>query len=130
MESLRFGEMKLMIRTRWEIRFQILCSITKSEIWIYRSNLTLEFVPEEARLLMKVMNFFFQIRWILQMCQDFNSQDFEVIICGIVSAFCIHNCYVSNLLSEPDILNCWYSLFKVRLRHGFVSFLEDVPGLM
>ena len=51
MESLRFGEMKLMIRTRWEIRFQILCSIAKSEIWISRSNVTLEFVPEEARLL-------------------------------------------------------------------------------
>ena len=37
---------------------------------------------------MKMINFF-QIRWVLQMCQDFNSQDFELIIFGIVSAVCI-----------------------------------------
>ena len=49
------------------------------------------FVPEEARLLIADEDdqFFFQIRWVLQMCQDFNSQDFELIICGIVSAVCI-----------------------------------------
>ena len=31
-------------------------------------------------------SFFFQIRFVQQMCQDFNSQDFVVIIFGIVSA--------------------------------------------
>jgi len=40
-----------MIRTRGEICFRILCSIAKSEIWISQSNATLEFVAEEARLL-------------------------------------------------------------------------------
>ena len=32
---------------------------------------------------------------------------------------CIY-CFVIQLLSEPDKQNFWYSLFKVRLRHGFV----------
>ena len=35
---------------------------------------------------------------------------------------CIY-CLVIQLSSEPDKLNCWYSLLKVRLRHGFISFL-------
>ena len=65
----------------------------KSEICIStsKSNATLEFVPEEKRLLIDDEDdqFFFQIRWVLQICQDFNSQDFELIICGIVSAVCI-----------------------------------------
>ena len=63
----------------------------KIEILISQSNTTLEFVPEEARLLVADEDdqFFFQIRWVLQMCQDFNSQDFELIFCGIVSAVCI-----------------------------------------
>ena len=59
---------------------------------------------------------------------DFNSQDFELIIFGIVSAVCI--AVVFKLLSEPDKLNCWYSLFKVRLRHGFMRFFGDVTGLI
>ena len=42
---------------------------------------------------------------------------------------CCMYCYVFKLLSEPDIkLNCWYSLFKVRLRHGLMRFFGDVPG--
>ena len=36
-ESLRFLEMKLMIRRRAEIRFQISCSIAKSKIRISKS---------------------------------------------------------------------------------------------
>ena len=96
-EILRFGEMTFIIRARREIRFLISCSIVKSEIQISKSKsgsiVTLEIVPEEVRLLifyllMKMINFF-QIRWVLQMCQDFNSQDFELIIFGIVSAVCI-----------------------------------------
>ena len=35
---------------------------------------------------MKMIIFFFQIRWVLHICQDFNSQDFELIIFGNVSA--------------------------------------------
>ena len=63
----------------------------KIEILISQLNTILEFVPEEASLLIADEDdqFFFQIRWVLQMCQDFNSQDFELIICGIVSAVCI-----------------------------------------
>ena len=53
---------------------------------------------------MKVINFFSQLRWVLQMCEDFNSQDFELIIFGIVSAACI--AIVFKLLIEPDKLNC------------------------
>ena len=60
----------------------------KIKILSSQSNTTLEFVPEEARLLIADEDdqLFFQIRWVLQMCQDFNSQDFELII---VSAVCI-----------------------------------------
>ena len=45
-------------------------------------------MPEEARLLIADEDdqFFFQIRWVLHICQDFNSQDFELIIFGNVSA--------------------------------------------
>ena len=57
-ESLRFWEKKLIIRTRREIRVQISRSIAKSKMWILiskirisQSSVTLEFVPEEARLL-------------------------------------------------------------------------------
>ena len=39
------------------------------------------------------------------MCQDFNSQDFELIVFGIVSAVCIAIVYVFKLLSEPAKLN-------------------------
>ena len=89
----------------------------------------------------------------------FNGQDFELIIFGNVSAVqwliqggsqglddflpppspppylkVFHCCmyyYVFKLLSEPYFkLNCWYSLFKVRLRHGFMKFFGDVPGLI
>ena len=56
------------------------------------------------------------------MGQDFNSQDFELIIFGIVSAVCIAIVYVFKLLSEPDKLNRYYSFFKVRLRNGFIRF--------
>ena len=45
--------------------------------------------PEEARLLIadEDDHFFFQIRCFQQMCQDFDSQEFElIIIFGIVSA--------------------------------------------
>ena len=129
------------------------------EIQISQSSATLEFVPEEARLLIADEDdqFFFQIRWALHICQDFNCQDFELIIFGNVSAVqwliqggsqglddcppppapyikvwvyhCCMYCYVFKLLSEPDIkLNCWYSLFKVRLRHGLMRFFGDVPG--
>ena len=78
----------------------------KIKILISQSSTTLEFVPEEATLLIvdEDDRFFFQIRWVLQMCQDFNSQDFELIICGIVSAVCI--AIVFKLLIEPDKLNC------------------------
>ena len=57
------------------------------EIWICQSSATLEFVPEEARLLIADEDdqFFFQIRWVLHICQDFNRQDFELIIFGNVS---------------------------------------------
>ena len=50
---------------------------------------------------------FFHIRYVQQMCQEFNSQDFELIIFGIVSAVCIAIAYdvVFQLLSEPDKLN-------------------------
>ena len=51
-------------------------------------------------------DYFFHIRYVQQMCQDFNSQDFELIIFGIVSAVCIAIVYVFKLLSEPDKLNC------------------------
>ena len=107
------------------------------EIRISQSSATLEFVPEEARLLIADEDdqFFFQIRWALHICQDFNCQDFELIIFGNVSAVqwliqggsqglddcpppppylkvrvyhCCMYCYVFKLLSEPDIkLNCW-----------------------
>ena len=52
-ESLRFWEMKLIIRTKREIRVQISHLIAKIniEIRISQSSATLEFVPEEARLL-------------------------------------------------------------------------------
>ena len=45
-------------------------------------------MPEEARLLIadEDDHFFFQIKWVLYICQDFNSQDFELIIFGNVSA--------------------------------------------
>ena len=78
----------------------------KIKIWISQSDATLEFVPEETRLLIADEDdqFFFQIRWVLQMCQDFNSQDFELIICGIVSAISI--AIVFKLLIAPDKLNC------------------------
>ena len=58
------------------------------EIRISQSSATLEFVPEEARLLIADEDdqFFFQIRWALHICQDFNCQDFELIIFGNVSA--------------------------------------------
>ena len=95
-ESLRFLEMKLIIRTRRDQDpFSDLvcdCKIQnddfKIEIRISQSNATLEFVPEEARLLIADEDdqFFFQIRWVLHICQDFNSQDFELIIFGNVSA--------------------------------------------
>ena len=57
-------------------------------IRISQSSATLEFVPEEARLLIADEDdqFFFQIRWVLHICQDFNCQDFELIIFGNVSA--------------------------------------------
>ena len=57
------------------------------EIRISQSSATLEFVPEEARLLIADEDdqFFFQIRWVLHICQDFNRQDFELIIFGNVS---------------------------------------------
>ena len=131
------------------------------EIRISQSSATLKFVPEEARLLIADEDdqFFFQIRWVLHICQDFNSQDFELIIFGNVSSvqwriqggfqgldehppppprylkvWVCHCCmysYVFKLLSEPDFkLNCGYSLFKVRLRHGFMRFFGDVPGLI
>ena len=58
------------------------------EIRISQSSATLEFVPEEARLLIADEDdqFIFQIRWVLHICQDFNSQDFELIIFGNVSS--------------------------------------------
>ena len=58
------------------------------EIRISQSSATLEFVPEEARLLIADEDdqFFFQIRWALHICQDFNCKDFELIIFGNVSA--------------------------------------------
>ena len=71
-ESLRFWEMKLTIRTRRDIRVQISRSIAKSKMWISISKSgfpnqeqTLEFVPEEARLLIADEDdqFIFQIRW-------------------------------------------------------------------
>ena len=52
-------------------------------------SLSSQFFPKQKQdcwLLMKMNNFFFQIRWVVQMCQDFNSQDIELIIFGIVSA--------------------------------------------
>ena len=60
----------------------------KIENRISQSNATLEFVPEEARLPIadEDDHFFFQIRWVLHICQDFKSQDFELIIFGNVSA--------------------------------------------
>ena len=94
-ESLRFWKKKLIIRTRREIRVQISRLIAKSKMWISISksgfpNLeqTLEFVPEEARLLIADEDdqFIFQIRWVLHICQDFNSQDFELIIFRNVSS--------------------------------------------
>ena len=71
-KSLRFWEMKLTIRTRRDIRVQISRSIAKSKMWtsISKSGFpnqeqTLEFVPEEARLLIADEDdqFIFQIRW-------------------------------------------------------------------
>ena len=95
-ENLRFWEMKLIIRTRRNrdpfSDFVCDCKIQnagfKIEIRISQSNATLEFVPEEAGLLIADEDdqFFFQIRWVLHICQDFNSQDFELIIFGNVSA--------------------------------------------
>ena len=70
-------------------------------------NRHLKLVPEEARLLTvdEDDDDFFHIRYVQQMCQDFNSQDFELIVFGIVSAVCIAIVYVFKLLSEPAKLN-------------------------
>ena len=70
------------------------------EIRISQSSATLEFVPEEARLLIADEDdqFFFQIRCVQQMCQDFNSQDFELIIFGIVSA--VYIVYSSSWVNQ------------------------------
>ena len=59
----------------------------KIEMRISQLNPTLAFVHEEARLLIADEDdqFFFQIGWVLQMCQDFKSQDYELIIFSIVS---------------------------------------------
>ena len=61
----------------------------------------LELVPEEARLLIADEDdqfFFFQIRCVQQMCQDFNSQDFELFIFGIVSA--VYVVYSSSWVNQ------------------------------
>ena len=44
--------------------------------------------------------------------------DLKVWVCH-----CCMYCYVFKVLSEPDFKrNCWYSLFKVRLRPGFMRW--------
>ena len=83
----------------------------------------------ESRLLIanEDGHFSFQIRSVQQMCQDFNSQDFELILRTVSVVYTV----LLLKLSEPDKLNSC-SLFKVKIDVQFNQLLVAVhaPGLI
>ena len=79
------------------------------------------------RLLMKMTNFHFRL--------DVPSRcDKTSTATGFRGYFQCHECciycFVIQILSEPDKLNCWCSVFKVRFEAWLHQLLLAIPGQM